>query len=372
MRFARMLIEQEAPNLVGWEHMDANLSESSVRDRSLKELEIDLSEMSLPYGHHFGEPKLRQVIADQSGAANIAADDIIVTAGAAGALFLLSSSLLEPGDRLVVAMPNYATNYETPHAIGADVVYVEQTIDDDFALNVVAYEAAVTPATKLISITTPHNPSGTVVSTEDLDRLIALAEKNDCLLLVDETYREMGYGEVLPLAASRSPRVISVSSMSKSWGVPGIRVGWLVCRDHDVITRLIAGKEQIAITGSVVDEEIAYQILSNRERIWPGIKAEIDDGLTVMEEWIESEQRVRWVRPLAGAACIIDVTGATDEQMHNIYAALRDEYRLWVAPGYWFKMPLSHIRIGFCWEKTAADTRRGLDLLSQALDKHLV
>lgn len=366
-----MIIEQEAPNLVGWENMDVNLSESSVRDRSLRELQVDLSDLSLPYGHHFGEPKLRTLIAEQSGANNIGADDVIVTAGAAGALFLLSSSLLEPADELVVAMPNYATNYETPHAIGVDVVYIQQDIDDDFALDVAAYEAAVTPRTRLISITTPHNPSGAVVPTEDLQRLVDLAERNDCLLLVDETYREMTYGETVPLAASLSPRVISVSSMSKSWGVPGIRVGWLVCTDRELIMKLIAGKEQIAITGSVVDEEIAFHILANRHRIWPGIQTEIDAGLAVMTEWIRAEPRVRWVQPQAGAACLIDVVGATDEQMTRIYATLRNERRLWVAPGYWFKMPLSHMRIGFAWEPDPTDTRRGLDIISQTLDEHL-
>jgi len=327
--------------------------------------------MPLPYGHHFGDPRLRQVIAEQSGAANIAADDVIVTAGAAGALFLLSSSLLESGDRIVVEMPNYATNYETPLAIGADVVPIELSIEEGFAFDVSKYESAVTAQTRIISVTTPHNPSGTLIPDGDLERLVALAEENDCYLIVDETYREMRYDGAPPVAASLSPRVISVSSMSKSWGVPGIRIGWLVSRDRALLDNLIAGKEQIGITGSVVDEEIAFQILANRDRIWPGIQAEIDAGLGVMEAWIAEEERVRWVKPQGGAACIIDVAGATDAQMRAIYADLRQDRRLWVAPGYWFRMPLSHMRIGFCWEQTAQDTRRGLDLISRALDEHL-
>ena len=269
MKFSRMLIEQEAPNLVGWEHMDVNLSESSVRDRSLAELGIDLGEMPLPYGHHFGDPRLRQVIAEQSGAANIAADDVIVTAGAAGALFLLSSSLLESGDRIVVEMPNYATNYETPLAIGADVVPIELSIEEGFAFDVSKYESAVTTETRIISVTTPHNPSGTLIPDGHLERLVALAEENDCYLIVDETYREMRYGGAPPVTASLSPRLISVSSMSKSWGVPGIRIGWLVCRDRALLDNLIAGKDPGRLLGGRPGVRRAGRRRRRRKRTHP-------------------------------------------------------------------------------------------------------
>ena len=124
MKYNRMIMEKEAPNLIGYENFKYNLAESSVRDRSLTELGIDLNGLELPYGHHFGDPRLRECIAKISGP-DVTPDDIIVTVGAAGALFLVATCLLEKGDRMVVAFPNYATNYETPTAIGANVIRLD-------------------------------------------------------------------------------------------------------------------------------------------------------------------------------------------------------------------------------------------------------
>ena len=117
--------------------------------------------------------------------------------------------------------------------------------------------ALVTPRTKYVSVTVPHNPTGRMIDEADLRSLVGLVESAGCRLLVDETYREMTFGAPLPAAASLSERAISVSSLSKTYGIPGIRTGWLVCRDRELMTTFLAAKEQIGICGSVVDEEIA-------------------------------------------------------------------------------------------------------------------
>jgi len=260
MKYARMIMEAEAANLVGYDNFKYNLSESSVRDRSLQELGIDLGDMELPYGHHYGHPGLRRLIAEQSGE-NIKAENVLVTAGAAGALFLVATCLLDREDQLVVGFPNYATNFETPYAIGCDVVLHKQEFEKGFQIDIDKLESQITDRTKYVSLTCPHNPTGVMISEDELRKIIDLVEKKGVYLLFDETYRDISYDKPLPVAATLSDRAISVCSMSKTWGVPGIQIGWLVTRNPSLMDRFIAAKEQIGITGSVIDEEIAYQIL---------------------------------------------------------------------------------------------------------------
>src|SRR4029077_14458787 len=114
----------------------------------------------------------------------------------------------------------------------------------------------------------------------DLDRLIALAERQGCRLLVDETYRDLSYGSKLPSPAALSNSAISVASLSKAYGIPGIRVGWLITQDAALYERLLAAKEQIAICGSVLDEAVALQALQSRDaflgRVLPEMHARLD------------------------------------------------------------------------------------------------
>ena len=168
---------------------------------------------------------IAQASSGPAGAAEPA--DVLVTAGAAQALFIIATTLLEKGDHLVVVRPNYATNIFTPRAIEADISYLELTFEDGWQIDVDKLMALTTPATKYVSITVPHNPTGQMMDEAELRRLIEIVEMRGCRLLVDETYREMTFGEPLPCAATLSDRAISVSSLSKTYGIPGIRTGWL-------------------------------------------------------------------------------------------------------------------------------------------------
>ncbi|TJW70342.1 MAG: aminotransferase class I/II-fold pyridoxal phosphate-dependent enzyme, partial [Mesorhizobium sp.] len=174
MNYARMVIEKEAPEEYGYDRIRYNLSESSIADRKLSDIGLSLPDLTLFYGEHRGEKGLRALIAAQDG--GLSADDVLVTAGAAGALFIIATSLLSADDHLVVLRPNYATNIETPKAIGCAISYVDLDFDNGFAIDIERVAAAVRPSTRLISVTCPHNPTGTMMARADLDALIALAE----------------------------------------------------------------------------------------------------------------------------------------------------------------------------------------------------
>jgi len=361
-----MAMEEESPEQLGYDSIRYNLSESSVRDRSLREVGVTLDDMILFYGDHVGHRGLRELIAAASGPAIDPSTDVLITAGAAGALFILATTLLQSGDHLVVVRPNYATNIETPRAIGADISYYDLTFEDGFQLDIDRLWSLVTPRTKYVSITQPHNPTGQVIAEADLRRLVELVEKAGIRLLVDETYREMTFAEPLPVAATLSERAISVSSLSKTYGIPGIRVGWLVCRDHALMHDLLAAKEQMGICGSVVDEEIAYQAYAQRGDWLPQVRGRIQTALGVMRAWMANEELMEWVEPMGGVVCFPRIKPEVPLDIDRFYEALLQDFGTYVGPGHWFEQPRRHMRIGFGWP-TLDELKSGLAGVSGAL-----
>ena len=158
----------------------------------MRDLAVELDDLVLTYGDHVGRPGLRAAIA--APAPRLGADDVLVTPGAAAALFIVHTTLLGPGDELVVVRPNYATNLETPRAIGAAVRHVDLDYADQWAVDPDRIAALMTPKTVLVSLTTPHNPTGQVMTEADLREVVRLVEAHPrARLLVDETYREMTF-----------------------------------------------------------------------------------------------------------------------------------------------------------------------------------
>lgn len=367
MKYTRMAIERESPEEIGYGRIENNLSESSIRDLSLSQLDVDLSGLTLFYGSHRGDTRLRELVA-QAGA--VAPDEVLVTAGAAGALFIVATSLLERDDHLVVVRPNYATNIATPQGIGCAISFVDLAFSSAFRLDVDAVAAAIRPNTRLISVTCPHNPTGTCMSATDLHWLVALAERQGCRLLVDETYRDMTYGAPLPTAASLSLCAISVSSMSKAYGVPGIRVGWVITRDAALYESFLAAKEQIGICGSVIDEALAAHVLARREQWLAATHARIAQRLAIMREWIAGEPLVEWVEPAGGVVCLPHLRGMVGRDMARFHRRLLTGHGTYVGAGHWFDMPEQFIRIGFDWP-TETELRRGLAGISGAMRAEL-
>jgi len=351
VKYRRMPIEEESPEEFGYDRIRFNLTESSVRDRSLADLGIELCDLLLFYGDHVGNEMFRDLVAAQSSgeAGGVSRDDVLVTAGAAQALFIIATSLLDKDDHLVVIRPNYATNIETPRAIEADISFLDLVFEDGFRIDPEKLTALVTPRTKYVSVTLPHNPTGVMMSEADLRSLVGLVESAGCRLLVDETYREMTFGEPLPVAATLSERAISVSSLSKTYGIPGIRSGWLVCRDAELMRTFLAAKEQIGICGSVVDEEIAARAFAQRETWLAELRPFIAERFSVVKEWIAGEELMEWVEPCGGAVCFPRIKPGVPVDVDEFYRVLGDVHGAYVGPGHWFEQDRRHMRIGYAW-----------------------
>jgi aspartate/methionine/tyrosine aminotransferase len=359
-----MPIEVESPEEYGYSRIRHNLSESSISDRKLSDFGLTVPDLALQYNDHRGAPDLRQRIVAVEPA--LTADDVLVTAGAAGALFIISTSLLTREDHLVVVRPNYATNLETPRAIGCAISFVDLAFEDSFRLDVERLEAALRPNTRVISITTPHNPTGVALSAEALGEVAALAARRGCRLVVDETYRDLCYGKLPGLAASLGPHVISVSSLSKAYGIPGIRLGWIVSSDPKLQELFLAAKEQISICGSVIHEWIAGEILARRAEILGATLAEMRQRLALVTRWIESEPLLEWVPPAGGVVCLPRMRGTPPGGTAGFYQRLLEVEGTYVGPGHWFELPDTCFRLGYGWP-TRDELQAGLQGISRAL-----
>ncbi|HEY5153242.1 MAG TPA: pyridoxal phosphate-dependent aminotransferase [Acidimicrobiales bacterium] len=371
MRYERMPIEIESPEQMGYGSITCNLTESSVTDATLAglglgELGAQLAELTLAYGDHVGHPGLRQVLADDSGAGAVTPGSVLVTPGAAGALFIISTALLAPGSHVIVAAPNYATNIVTPRAIGADLELLELRFEEGYRLDLERLAAMIRPDTAFVSLTCPHNPTGTMLTLEEIDAVIALVESRGTRLVLDETYRDMGRPEPLPIGAGRSPSVVSVSSMSKSYGIPGIRLGWLMTTDPALQELFLAAKEQMVIGNSLIDEEVAFQVLRRRDQLLPGIRAGIDAHREIVTRWMAGEDALEWVAPAGGVVCFPRITADAGVDVEAFYEILTRNHGTFVGPGHWFEQPRSHFRLGYGWPATA-ELEDGLAHISASL-----
>jgi aspartate/methionine/tyrosine aminotransferase len=367
MNYKRMPIEIESPEERGYGNIKYNLAESSVRDIFFRDIDINLSELVLFYGEHKGITKLREAIREESQV--IHADDVLVTAGAATALFIVSTTLLNSTDHLVVIRPNYGTNLETPRALNCGINIIDLKFEENFEIDVNSVRKAIKPNTKLISITNPHNPTGKVFSGETIQQLIQLAEEKECRLLVDETYRDLNFrSELKPYVAELSDKVISVCSVSKSYGAPGIRIGWIVCRDKKLMHDFLAAKEQITICNSVVDEEIAFHLLRHKQKWICKHHEHIRGNFAYIKQWFTNHSFLEWVEPDAGVVCFPRLTADYQLNVEKFYRALFHEYATIVGPGHWFEKERTYMRIGFGYP-LAEELQTGLENLAKCISR---
>jgi aspartate/methionine/tyrosine aminotransferase len=364
MKYVRMPIEIESPEQMGYDTIKHNLTESSYTDTIFKDIDLNLKDLVLCYGDHVGHRGLRKLLASEGH--NINENNVLITVAAASALFIVATSLLEKGEELVVVRPNYATNIETPKAIGASIKYLDLKFEDGFKINMSELKKLVTKNTKYISITHPHNPTGVSLTESELKEIIKIAEDHGIYLLVDETYRDMNFKNKLPLAATYSENVICVSSLSKTYGLPGIRIGWIITRNKKLMETFLAAKEQIFICGSVVDEEIAYRYLSVKDNYFPKIKADIENKFLITKKWFNAQDDFEWVEPTGGVVCFPRIKDTKKTDVELFYKILNEKYSTYVGPGHWFEQSRSYMRVGYGWP-SVSELEGGLKNLGLAV-----
>jgi aspartate/methionine/tyrosine aminotransferase len=352
-----------------------DLGESVGPDVRIAELfdaagQMSLGEIRLGYGTADGDSRLRKAIADLHG---VDADDVVITVGGMHALFLIAFILCNRGDEAVTTSPLFPLARNTLDVVGAKVRTVTLSFDRGYQPDPADLRAQLSERTKLVSLASPQNPSGVSIPPKILDDILLLMDEicPEAHLLVDETYREATYGNdpVARGAVALSPKVISVASLSKCHGAPGLRIGWAITRDPALREQLVLGKFNTVISCSPVDEALALKVLEQREPSTAERRRHLAEGLASTAEWVAANQSlVEWVRPDAGALCCVRLKPAVFDHVAvaRFYAALASE-GVRVGDGTWFGDEARVFRLGFGL-LSMPDLKVALKKLTTALD----
>lgn len=354
-----------------WENqVDYNLSESGVHPLSTEELVEDPKQIeellttSLMYAQSNGIPALRENIAALYPGAT--PDNIIVTTGAAQANFTCLWTLMEPKDEIVVMLPNYMQIWGIAHNMGLDVKTFVLNEELEWALDVEELNRVVTDKTKLIAVCNPNNPSGHIFTPAEMEAVVSAADRAGAWLLTDEVYAgaEREVEEITPSFWGGYDKVLAVGSMSKAYGLPGLRVGWVVA-PADTAEQIWARQDYITISNTMLGNMLATHALSSdvRPRLIARTRDYIRRGFDNFELWAQQyEGLFSWVPPQAAA--IAFVRYHVEANSSELVERLIHEHSTYVAPGDHFGMD-GHLRISIGLPEDYL--LEGLDRLAQVI-----
>lgn len=219
-------------------------------------------------------------------------------------------ALLDTGDHAIVVTPNYQSAETIPLSL-CEVSGVALDPAQNWTLDIDAVAAAIRPNTKLISINFPHNPTGKILERERFDQLVALCRKHGIYLFSDEAYRLLGLGEQLPAVADVYERGVSLAVMSKPYGLPGLRIGWIACQDRDLLLRMERMKHYLSICNAGPSEVLSIIALKARDKILARIHGLMRHNIGLLDGFFaEFAERFEWYRPDGGCIAYPRYLGA--------------------------------------------------------------
>ena len=294
-----------------------------------------------------GLPRLRERVLSQAGLSDICTpDDVLITAGAAEANYLCFRQVLEPGDEVITAGPDWPQVGVMTKAIGAKLRVLNLHLDPGWTLDLTALSDMVTPRTKMIFLSNPNNPTGMSYSGEILNEIAKIADRVGAWVLVDEVYAGLEWaGPRAPSIAGIYPRGITTGSVSKALGLQGLRTGWMICRDPGLIMDAVILRENSSEIMNILGEHIA-EIALRPDRLAPALavaRAQGRANLERLDQFITDQPRLSWVRPQAGLIGLAHLTGEDAEPFAR--RLLAAPYRTFLLPGSAYDKP-NHIRLG--------------------------
>lgn len=299
----------------------------------------------LGYTESNGSPLLREAICDLYETAT--PSDILVHAGAEEAIFTLMNAVLEPGDHIIAHNPCYQSLAEIARTIGCKVTLWGAQETKDWAPDLDELRDAVCDRTKLIVVNLPHNPTGYLMPQDEFLQVSDIARDNNVLLLSDEVYRESEYdiADRLSAACDLGPHAISLGVMSKTYGLPGLRIGWLATKNADVLRQVAEMKDYTTICCSAPSEWLATLALRHRQSLIDRNLEIICSNLKLLDAFFEAHAgEFSWIRPKAGA---IAFPKLLEGNIDDFARTLVEEASVLLLPGSLFDDPNNHFRIGF-------------------------
>jgi aspartate/methionine/tyrosine aminotransferase len=335
------------------QEVDYNLSESGVHPITVDELLAgkpglveDLLRTDLNYPHVNGIPALRRNIARLYPGAT--PENVLVTVGAIEANYISIRTLLEPGDEIVVMLPNYMQIWGLAKNHGLALKTFPLLEAEGWAPDLGALEEAVTPQTRLIAVCNPNNPTGRILGVDEMDAITAIASRAGAWILADEVYSgaERLSDVDTPSFYGRYDKVVATGSMSKAYGMPGLRIGWAVA-PVETIDQIWARHEYVNISATMLSNKLAALALSPevRPRILERTRRYIRQGYPVLQEWMDAHPETFSLTP-PGAAAIAFIRYHLDINSSEFAERLRREKSVLIVPGDHFGMD-HFLRVSF-------------------------
>jgi aspartate/methionine/tyrosine aminotransferase len=316
------------------------------RDHALQRL----VNLRLGYSEARGSHELRSLLAETY--TDCSPENILVTTGAIEANFLLFNVLLEPGDHVVAPYPAYQQLYSVPRAIGCDVSLWHIRPETGFRYDVDDLEQLARLQTRLIVINSPHNPTGAILSAGDMQRVYDIAQSVGAMVLNDEAYRWLTIPGGEPLAPpiyNLGSRGISVGTLSKPFGLPGLRLGWLAA-PAEITAQCWGMRDYVSLSPGKLNDSLAILAIKHRERIQQRNQAIITANLSRAGAWVaEHAELISWNPPRAGLLAMLHYN--LDIPSVELSNRLAEEYSVMLAPGSAFGFEY-HLRLGIGQEPT--------------------
>jgi aspartate/methionine/tyrosine aminotransferase len=356
-----------------WENLvEYDMSESGIRAVTLREmmkLGFDLEALldtPLGYSQSNGTIELRERLAALYPGAT--ADHIEVTNGTSEANYLLALSQLRAGDRFALEVPNYMQLWGVPRSVGAevDVFHLRPRDDERWEIDWDEFDRAMTKGTKLVYITNPNNPTGSVLTIEEMRRIVAKCESVGAYLIADEVYQgaELS-GPITPSFWGMSDRVIVTSGLSKAYGIPGVRIGWIVA-PPEVVAQCWTQHDYLTIGPNKLSDALARVAVEPgvREHLYGRTRTILNENQPVVDEWVASYgDFLSFIRPAAAAMAFVRY--ASDRSSETIAHWMRVNQSTLIVPGSHLGLE-GHLRI---WTGGRPDfLREGLRRVGIGLD----
>ena len=352
-----------------WEfRAELMLSSSDCESRELSALldlepgaEERLRSLRLGYTEVPGSAELREAVAGTY--ATIEPDDVLTLAAAEEGIFIAYHALLAPGEHAVVEVPSYGSALNLARSTGAEVTPWQRRFRDGWAYDLDELERALRPDTRFVYVNSPHNPTGSQMTAGEQARLVELVAERGAVLFSDEVYRGLEHDERarLPAACDIYERALSLNTVSKSYGLPGLRIGWLACRDGSVLEKLRELKLYTTICSSAPSELLVALALRHSERLIGEARALVLDNLPALSAFLARHgELLEWVPPAAGP---IGFPRVRDERDVRAWCErVAEESGVLLLPGYVYDEP-RHVRMGY--------GRRGLGEALARLGTHI-
>ncbi|QUJ78206.1 aminotransferase class I/II-fold pyridoxal phosphate-dependent enzyme [Sulfitobacter albidus] len=313
-----------------------------------------------------GLPELKAHVLGQAGL-SLDPSDVLITAGAAEANYLVLMQLLHPGDDIVIETPGWPQAEVIAKAKGVKITRVERREADAWALPLDALRDAVTERTKLIFLTNPNNPTGNLMDRATLEEVVQIADRVGAWLLVDEVYAGLEWAAPrAPSVAGMYARGITTGSVSKALGLQGLRTGWIICRDAGLMRDAVILRENASEIMNIMGEVIA-EIALRPDRYTPALDKARREGranLRHLDAWVHAQEGLSWVAPQAGLIGLGRLPEGIDSDAFARFL-LGDPYRTFALPGSSYDQP-GHIRLGVG-GGASVNLDHGLDRLGRAL-----